>query len=651
LEKNRIYHAALGWLIIQLSWSVVAIDGAQGQPQPDVSRPDTTERVGRSSPDDTLLVEDKERAPKEKVPDEAEKARAAETAVAKSDDELVSMSAYEQRMYISRGAADEIRHLSRYYLVTSGDVGQPQLLYNYLNAAGPDITINGLPFVYGGVYRPYLVAFDVDVLPWEILRGATPRNNVLDISLGIPRDTLAGSDVELSRGPYGYSGTRWRFMQPVGKDMYAFFTVGFRKSNGYFPSTDYDGYHVTGGVKKSLLGGDAELDVWKHRARYGLRSFDYLVSQLYRQSRGIDRYEFRFRRPVTDPVSLRLLGVYQRSAKTVSGYGEQAKTRYDLGGGRGWLNIDLPGLSADGGVAYYHVRLYGLADRRPHVNQFEYFARVEGRQESLRENLNLEYSWNGIDHGAFVPEGRVSYNVFGNLGLFAEFSRRRKLPDLLLLYFDDYVTGLGSGQTLETYRFNSTSSLRMPVSSRLSLGLEFDRRKLGARLTVSDVRVDDQIRLGYSADTSGNVVVWPLNFDDRYMEIEGKVNGSLGPFSGEFSAIYRKWDEKYFADGLEKGPAAGGFGRLSFLRQFFIKDLYLGGSLQMQAASRRDYRSILVGYTDAYVVFDGRLEFRYKDFTFWLNENNLLDTRYYSLWPYPEKPRTVWWGFRWKFLG
>jgi len=128
------------------------------------------------------------------------------------------------------------------------------------------------------------------------------------------------------------------------------------------------------------------------------------------------------------------------------------------------------------------------------------------------------------------------------------------------------------------------------------------------------------------------------------------LQGEIGPFSGEGSAAYRKWRDRYFSDGLEKGPAAIGFGRISFERGFFIPDLSLGASIELQAASRRDYRSLRVGLTDAYTTISGRVVFSYKDFTFYFNEDNLTGTAYYPLWPYPGAPRALWWEFRWNFF-
>ncbi len=559
-------------------------------------------------------------------------------------------SIYDERAYLSRGIGDEIRYQSNLFVITPGMAGSPQIPVEYLNVAGTEITVNGLPFVYNGLYRPYMIGTDLNVVPWEIVNSIRTGNGITDFALGAPPNSLNRSDVELARGPYGYDSSRWRFFRPFNRNTYAYFTLGFKKSTGYFFNTDYDGYHVTGGLKKKVLGGKAEIDLWKHRAKTGLLSFDDIVERLSRQSRGIDRAEFRFSRTVLSPLELSITGLFHRSAQTISGYIGEIKTKHDIGGGKGFLSYTRTDDSLGLGAAYYNIRLYGLPGRRPSVNLFEYFARIDGRRDELGYNAKVAYEWNGADHGAFLPELTVSYRTHWRTTPFISFTRNRRIPDLNLLYFDDHITGLGVGETLDSYRFISNSSLAMPLNTSSSAGVEFEFGTFDALMMISQKSVNDQIRLAYQVDSLGDVTVSPINFDDEYMEVYGKIKAASGPFSGELSGSFRKWKDEYFSDGLEKGPAAIGFGRISFLRQFFIPDLYLGGSLELQASSRRDYRSILIGYTDGFAVFSGRLEFHYKDFTFWLNENNLENLRYYSLWPYPEEPRIVWWGFKWRFF-
>jgi len=565
-------------------------------------------------------------------------------------EKLIAGSIYDERAYLSRGIGDEIRYQSNLFVVTPGMSGSPQIPVEYLNVAGTEININGLPFIYNGIYRPYLIGTDLNVVPWEIINNIRMGNGILDLSLGAPPDNLNRSDVELARGPYGYNSPRWRFFRPFNRHTYAYFTLGFKKSSGYFFNTDYDGYHVTGGLKTKILGGKAEIDLWKHRARSGLLSFDDIVERLSRQSRGIDRAEFRFSRTVFSPLGFSITGMFQRSAQTISEYTGEIKTKHDIGGGKGVLSYKRSENSFDLGAAYYNIRLYGLSGRRPSVNIFEYFAKIDGRRNGFSHTVKLAYEWNGADHGAFLPGLTLSYRTHGRAVPFVSLIRNRRIPDLNLLYFDDHITGLGAGETLESYRFISNSSLTMPINRSASAGVEFEFDTFDALLMISQKIVDNQIRLAYQIDSIGEVDVSPANFDDEYMELYGKIEGAYGPFSGELTGSYRKWKDEYFSDGLEKGPAAIAFGRISFLRQFFIPDLYLGGSLELRASSRRDYRSILVGYTDGFAAFSGRLEFRYKDFTFWLNETNLENLKYYSLWPYPEEPRVVWWGFRWSFF-
>ncbi len=655
MEKNRIYYAAIGWLIILFPPPAQA---QESEPdtlnRPDVTVSDSTRHPETQAEPDSAKARQEGKSKKglksRRTPDSDEPDVVPDSISTEPAEEKIVGTVYDERAYLSRGVGDEIGSQPDLFVVTPGMAGSPQIPVEYLNVAGTEITINGLPFVYNGIYRPYLIGTDLNVVPWEIVNSIRAGNGNLDLSLGAPPHNLNRSDVELARGSYGYDSSRWRFFRPFNQNTYAYFTLGFKKSGGYFFNTDYDGYHVTGGLKRKILGGKAEIDLWKHRAKAGLLSFDNLVQSISRQSRGVNRTEFRYGRTVILPLEMSIAGLFQRSAQTITGYAGEIKTKNDIGGGKGSLLYKRSNISLDLGAAYYNIRLYGLANRRPSVNLFEYSAKIDGQRDELEYAAKMAYEWNGTDHGVFLPELRVSYRMRRQTIPFVSVLRNRRIPDLNLLYFNDQVTGLGAGETLDSYRFISNSSTTMPINTSASAGVEFRFETFDALLMISQKMVDDQIRLAYQADSTGEVDVSPANFDDDYMEIYGKIDGAYGPFSGELAGSYRKWKDEYFSNGLEKGPAAIGFGRISLLQQIFIPDLYLGGSLELRASSRRDYRSILIGYADGFAAFSGRLEFRYKDFTFWLNETNLENLRYYSLWPYPEEPRVVGWGFRWRFF-
>ena len=218
------------------------------------------------------------------------------------------------------------------------------------------------------------------------------------------------------------------------------------------------------------------------------------------------------------------------------------------------------------------------------------------------------------------------------------------------MLFRSYAGALGVPGLLQSYAFVSNPELSMPVTSVAAAGIESNFWKFHSNLGVSFNKIESQIYLAHSSDTLDNRTISPVNYDDEYSEIFGTTSASVGPFSGELSASYRQWRERYFDDGLEKGPAVIGFGRLSFLREFFIRRLYFGASVEVRASSRRDYRAFTDAFTDAFVAAFGRLEFRYKDFTFWLNDDNITNAEYSTWWPYNEAPRSVWWGFRWSFF-
>lgn len=650
MEKSRISHAAFGWLIACLLAASSA--GQDIAPEPlredTLSVPDTSEVEEGPLPDSTWQ--------KEKLSIDSSKAvgdtsAAVPQAVPAVPPAPVEPSLYERRPYLSRGVSDEIKPATKLFVVTPGTIGSPRVPVEYLNIAGAEVTVNRLPFLYNGLYRPYLIGTDPGVLPWEILSDYHLRNGILDFTIGFPHDAPQGSDVEVARGPYGYNSTRWRFYQSLNSKTRAYFTVGFKKAKAFYTNSDYNGYHVAGGVSRSILGGKLNIDMWKHRARAGLLSFDFLVSQLDRQSRGIDRGEVNFDRKIRGNLKFALTGLYQRSAQTITGYAPESKTKEDIGGGKGKLYYDANGIGAGISSSYYNTRLYGLSSKEPSLNIYEHRLFLNLRSGRILLGGDLGYSWSGTDEENIITDNKLAYSLVDSLSAYISFSRDRRFPDLYLLYYGDEVAGLGYPDVLETYRFSSNPGLKSPVSNDASFGVKYGSHGISANAEVSLRKIERQIRLLYSESAPGSLVVAPVNFDDQFVETTVDFSGEKGPVSLVLTASYRKWKERYFAGGLEKGPSAVGFAALSFERRFFIDDLYLGASIETQASTRRDYRSIQIAYTDAFIILNGRFIFRYKDFAFYLNEDNLSSSGYYPLPPYPGTPRNVWWGFRWRFFG
>jgi len=559
-------------------------------------------------------------------------------------------SIYEKKLYASRGVEDEIKPYADLFRVTPGTVATPNIPVEYLNVAGKEISINGLPFSYNGIYRPYIIGTDLNVIPWEILYDIREKKDALDFTLGFPRNDVAGSDVEIAREPYGYSAARWRFYQPIGTKTRAYFTVDFKKTNSFFINSDYSGYHVTGGIKRNLLDGWLDIDGWKHRARAGLLSFDYLVDQLSRQSRGVDRAEIRYNREFGPPVKTVLTGFFQRSAQTITGYGNESKIKNDTGGGKAEITYKKAEFSAGLSSAYYNLRLYGLDRRGPSINVYDHHAQAAACLGRISADVDLAYAWSGTDGRAFLPGAQIGFELSEHYFVASSLAKSRRMADLQLLYFDDNVTNIGAGNILTSYQFIPASNLKSPVTIETSIIIGRKGSGISGQLGLALKDIKNQQRLSYSEIDSGIFMISPVNFDDRFVEFSARLGAELGPVSGEGSVTYRKWKNRFFDDGLEKGPSAMGFCRLSIDKQFFIPELFFGGSIEMQASSRRDYRSIGIGLTDGFAVFCGRLTFRYKDFTFYLNEDNFTRISYYPLWPYPGTPRAVWWGFRWKFL-
>jgi len=661
LEKNRIYNAAFGCILIIISF--VSLSAAQDvspdssyiiKPEDESadslrieSKADSLRKItrgifGEKKADSLFVTPDS--LIDDVFPDTADSGHT----------ETLKPTIYYSRIFLAKGIADELKNAPNIFMHSPGPIGSPQIPLHYLNVPGIEITVNDHPFLYNDIYRPYKIGNDLNSVPWEILNDVywndeRSPDNRLHLNLGRPPDDENRSDIEVFRGPYGYNANRWRFFRPFNEKTYGYFTVGFKKSSGYLQNSDYDGYHVAGGGSRSVLDGNLEIDLWKYKARAGVNSFDFLTPQFYRLSRTTHRYEVSYSREAGSYFDFKISGIYQKNGLIAKELIDALSIDNDIGGGSFSMGKILGENHVDLGVRYYRLRTYKLPGVKPGLNMFQYSGKLSGKFEDFFYRGDVNYAWNGADHGAFLPAAFISYDLTQQIKPFASFSRSRRLPDLNLMYFKDDISGLGLPQILESYIFEPSSDLSFPVTTKLSAGFETGFDWSNWRIMASYMKIKNQIYLFYEIDTIGTNTVSPINFDDGLIEISGNVNIWFGPFDGEIGGSFRQWDERFFSDGLEKGPAAIGFGRISVSKSFFFDDLFLGGSLEFRGASRQDYRSIRVAYLDWFGILNGRLEFRYKNFIFWWNDDNISNNNYTTWWPYPQTPRTVWWGFRWRF--
>jgi hypothetical protein len=660
LEKNRIYHAALGCVIailltVPFSRAQDAVPDSTFNIKPEESVSDTV--LPEPQPDSALKKTDNIFEKKATGAQPAfDSTRAGEYPIAEESThtETVNPTSYYRRTFLAKGVADDLKNRLGIFISSPGPVGSPQIPLRYLNVPGIEIMVNDHPYLYNDVYRPYIIGSDLNSLPWEILNDVHWNDRFsldsrMHLDLGSPPDDENRSDVEVFRGPYGYNANRWRFFRPFGRKTYGYFTLGFKKSNGYVQNSDYDAFHVTGGGSRVIKGGLLEVDLWKYRAKSGLNSYDLLAPQMLRHSRTTRRYEVSYSKDIDSLYDIRLSGMYQRNGLIAKDIGDTLSIENDIGGGTvsggrifGHNRLNL-------GFNYYRLRTFKLDRIKPGLNIFEYYGKLSGDRDHLDYRGELKYSWNGADLGELLSSGFIGYTLSEKFSPFVSISRSRRIPDLNLLYLSEEIDGLGLFETLSSYSFETSYDLDFPVTTRFVIGSESDIGWAGWRIGISYIKIKNQINLSYEDRGEGVHVITPVNFDDELMEFFGTINFEYGFIDGEAGGALRRWKDKYFADNLEKGPAAMGFGRLSASRSFFLDDLFLGGSLEFRGSSRQDYRSINVGLTEWFGVLNGRLEFRYKDFIFWWNDDNLINSSYTTRWPYPETARTLWWGFRWRF--
>jgi hypothetical protein len=648
LETNRIYHAAAGWLIVFFLPAFLGLTGnvsAQSETTETISPGDSTRLTPPPIGDSSFIMPDTIYAP----------TSSSDTLAPEVFGDTSKLSLYEKRAYISQGPEDEIKGIPEYYLETPGPVGSQAIAVKYLNTPGLELKINNLPFPYNGLYRPYLIGTDLNAIPWEILNDIQPiplppSGDGLNFGIGVPHDKVNRSDVEVAQGPFNYRSSRWRFFRPFGKKTYAYFAVDFKKSNGFIENSDYNGNHAIAGISHTIGNGELSFNFWRHRAKTGLNSFDFLTPQLTRQSRGIDRGELHYQTRLKFPLYLNITGLAHRTAQTVSGDSSPIKVNDNLGGIAVDLADSLNMKTITGGLSFFRLQLTGAPIPHRAISMFSTSIKATVQMNRYGYFADLDLTWNSVDGTILSPAIGISYAPKKHIRPYISFSRARRIPDLHLLYVDDSVTGIGVPSVLNNYHFKSNSSLSFPVTSNSSIGIEVEYDKWQASINASYNYVRSQIYLSVADTTVGDFNITPINFSDKYFEFSTDIKGRSGSFSGEAWGAYRKWPQRYFSDGLEKGPAAVGFGRISVLRQFFIPRLLLGASFEVRASSRRDYRGLTPGLTDSYFEADSRFEFHYKDFTFYIVDQNLANEAYITYWPYYNTPRVVWWGIRWVFF-
>lgn len=641
METSRILHAASGRLIIVsiLFGTFIAGGVSEFAPAQEFQSTEIAADTAFAMPDTTYPL-----------------MASIDTLVPELKGDTTHPMLYEKRVYFSRGSADEIKGIPGFFMETAGTIGSPAIPINYLNVLGPEITINGLPFPYSGLYRPFLFGADLNVIPWEILRDihsypVPAGGSRLDFSLGRPNDQINRSDVETAQGPYDFRSSGWRFFRPFGQKTYAYFTAGFKKAIGFIENADYNGYHITAGISRHFGNGILGLDVWRHHAEAGLNSFDFFIPQQSRQSRNIDRGELRYLAKLKNSYYLNVTAVAQKNAQTISGYtSNPVKVNDNLGGAEVAIIDSLGAGAIRAQGRYFRLGMIGNTIRERSTDLASASINATGRSSRYEYIADFTFSWNEIDGGAATPALNFTYALSSHLKPHASISRLRHIPDLHLLYLGDFAPALGIPGFLQNYSFLPNQKLSFPFITEPSLGIGLYYDKWQASIDAAYKYIKSQVTLSVAETTAGNFVFSPVNYTDKYFELAARTSYASGPVSGEAWGALRNWKDKYFQDGLEKGPRALGFVRLSFLRQFFIPRLYLGGSLEFRASSRAEYRSLKPGLTGSFVALDSRFEFRYKDFTFWLYDENLSNTGYITYWPYYNTPRSVWWGIRWNLF-
>jgi len=202
LETNRISSTAGSYLLA----AIISATSLSAQ----VAPPDSVQKilppagdtlaVSQSQIDESQIPSNDTLFPAISIP---------ESLVAETLSTEIAPTIFHDRIYLSKGPADEIKSIAGIFMRSPGPVGSPAIPLEYLNVSDLEIKLNGLPFPYQGLYRPYVIGTDINTIPWEILNSIewNPRNGYidgLDFQVGRPADNSNRSDIVIDRGGYRY---------------------------------------------------------------------------------------------------------------------------------------------------------------------------------------------------------------------------------------------------------------------------------------------------------------------------------------------------------------------------------------------------------------------------------------------------------------
>jgi len=584
-----------------------------------------------------------------------------------------SVPPYYSSPLAGKSLGDYLQYKTGFLSLQHGSVGQPEMLTKSEMLPALGAIYNGTPFYHQGVYFPFRSGLDLGALMFENIGGfeVTPLSYLELFSEGEILSLRAmylpsgenPSSITIARGPYGYERSAWRFARRFSDNIGATFSVGFKKSEGYYNvGADYDGIGVTGTLAmRPLPKLETRYAFYQSKARQGVLQFDRIISPTLRLKQDIDFHDIKADYSISGRTKLKVNLFHQKNYNHLFDDAAAYHDRFRDYVWGGQVGADLMYAPHNITIALGGRRHYlsnpAFADARSVTAGM-----LLGDSLALGPNRSLvvvtRIRHNNIDSFTGSVSAKVEWQPEDKPALAICTGIIDYGPELYARYFQIQPILPQSGDLINSYSIEPDPGLNSKKAYFARLGLRLYRGVGFADLSVGAENVFNDL-IPVTEESSAVWKSYQKNIDYKRLNLTADFEYEFGDiYRGALGATYFIYSPSRPLPEIRFSPLGQAFSNGEFTINEILRNIDISAAYQVRYIGVRDYAgfiSVISGQAvqKRTIVLDGSIIVRFGTFDFRLNENNILDfltDHKYNVWgEYTMPPGMIWWQFTWNF--
>ena len=584
-----------------------------------------------------------------------------------------SIPPYYSSLLEGKSYGDYLQYKTGFLSLQHGSVGQPEMLTKSEMLPGLGVLYNGTPFSNQGVYFPLRSGPDLNALMFENVGrfettplsylGLFEEGELLFLHSMLMPPGENPSSLTIARGPYGYQRSAWRFSRRFSANIGATFSVGFKKSDGYYNiGADYDGYGITGTlVMKPLPKLQTRYAFYQNSAKQGILQFDRVIQPTLRLKQDIDFHDIKADYSISDRTTLKADLFHQINYSHIFDNNTDYHDRFRDYIWGGQLGAELRHKPHDlqiaiGGLRHYLSNPAFTGARSLTVGMLAIdsvnldSARLLIVKARLRHNNIAGLTPAGSARFDWRPEGKPAFSF--EAGYFDHG------PDLYARYFRIQPILPQGGDPIQSYLIEPRPGLDPGKILFADFGVRTSHDFWAAAFHVGAEDVFDDL-IPVTEESSAVWKSYQKNVDYKRLTLTADFDYRFGNiYRGALGATYFIYRPRRLQPEVRYSPLGQAFSYGEFTINEILRDIDLSAVYQFRYIGARDYAGFVSIISDQFVqkrafVLDGSIIVRFGTFDFRVNENNIIDfirDNKYDIWgQYTMPPGMVWWQFTWNF--